>query len=107
MIHAVAPSMITVFSCLYVNAEDDHTTGIPGVVQLRVRRHVEWNAWPPFAVFPWLWCRNQRTNNTPLLVSELHGPLDHAADRAAPFLSDFPKTDRTSTTSRSGFRDAF
>src|ERR1044072_2391812 len=31
MIHAAAPSMITVFSCVYVNALDDHTTEIPAL----------------------------------------------------------------------------
>ena len=29
MIHAVVPSMMTVFSCVYVNALDDHTTLTP------------------------------------------------------------------------------
>src|SRR5690242_10789156 len=32
MIHAGLPSMITVFACVYVNAVDDHVTGMPAPV---------------------------------------------------------------------------
>src|SRR5579862_10000411 len=34
--------------------------------------------WSAFAVLATLWLGNQRLDNTPLLVGELHGLLDHA-----------------------------
>jgi hypothetical protein len=47
--------------------------------------------------------RDQRLDNTPLLIGELHVLLDHVEDPAATFLRLFLKSDRTSTTCQSRF----
>jgi len=47
--------------------------------------------------------RDQRLDNTPLLIGELHVLLDHVEDPAATFLHVVLKSDRTSTTCRSRF----
>ena len=65
------------------------------------------HAWAALAVLTWRRRGDQRPNNTPLLVRELHGLLDHVRDPAATFRARIPKSDRKSPTSRSRFRDAF
>jgi len=42
--------------------------------------------------------RDQRLDNRPLLIGELHVLLDHAADRGATFLLPDPKSDRAPPT---------
>jgi hypothetical protein len=66
-----------------------------------------WHSRTTFAVFARRAAWDQWLNNTPLLVGELHGLLDHAADRSSRFLQSDLKTDRTPATWRRRFRDAF
>lgn len=61
------------------------------------------NARTAFAVLTKFWFWDETLDNTPLLVSELHGLLDHIRAPDAIALDDVLKTDRTSNTCRRGF----
>lgn len=62
---------------------------------------------PPLAVLANVGFRDQRLDNTPLLVSELHVLLDHIRDLEAIVSDHVLKTDLTTGTCQCRFRDAF
>src|SRR5215471_7007415 len=63
------------------------------------------NSRTSFAVFARRAAWDQRLDNAPLLIGELHDLLDHAADHSSRFLHDDLKSDRTPATCRRRFRD--